>query len=74
MILIRKQDGSTIKVDEPAFVELVNETDNTVGLVFCQPRPGVVLQIPPGSMDAGRYEGMFRKKGVKFAKHIINRG
>lgn len=74
MIRIRKADGSCIEVNEPGtFVELVNDMDKTVMLVFLQVQPGAILQIVPGSSDAVRYEMMFGKNGVEFAKTMTMR-
>lgn len=74
MIQIRKSDGSLMPVPADGhFVELINDADRTVQMVLMQPWPGVILQIPPGSKDAQRYEDMFRSVGVKFTQRSIAR-
>ena len=74
MIQLRKTDGTTIPVPTDAkFVELVNEHDNTVMMVFFQVQPGVILRIAPGSTDAVRYEQLFQKQGVRFTNTMIER-
>ena len=74
MIRVRKPDGSCITLSDPGtFVELVNDVDNTVMLVFLQVQPGVLMQIRPGTNDARRYETMFSKQNVNFAKIMVVR-
>ena len=67
MIRLRQDDG-TAQVVPPQFpfVELVNEVDGTVQQVICQPRPGVLFRIPPGSPEAEAYANLFRAQGVRF--------
>lgn len=75
MIRVRKADGSAIEIQEAGtFVELVNDLDQTVMLSLLQLQPGVLLQIRPGTVDAQRYEGMFKAQGVKFSETMIVRG
>jgi hypothetical protein len=72
MIQLRKTDGSVMPVPkEGVFVELVSD-DGTIGMVFFQ-TPGMIVQINPGSIDAARYEDMFRPCGVKFNKILVQR-
>jgi hypothetical protein len=74
MIRLRTQDGTALPVPaETAFVEIVNDHDQTVGCVLYSPAPGAVYQIWPGSEDARRYEGLFNKTGLRFADRIIHR-
>ncbi len=72
MIRIRKADGTVIPVPADAhFVELTAE-DGTIGMVFFQ-QPGMIVQVQPGSIDAARYEDMFRGQGVKFNHVMVQR-
>lgn len=74
MIRIRKTDGSAITVPPDAqFVELVNDSDGRVMLVFYQVQPGMLLQISPGSRDAMLYEGMFKNQDVLFSETVIDK-
>ena len=75
MIRIRKSNGDSVELPSGShFVEIVNDMDGSVGLVFMQPEPGVVVQVVPGTVDADRYAGMFAKHGVKMAKlEIVTR-
>ena len=75
MIRVRKADGSAVEIQETGtFVELVNDMDQTVMLSLLQLQPGVLLQIRPGTVDAQRYESMFKAQGVKFSEKMIVRG
>ena len=71
MIQIRKSNGQLVPVPDAAFVEIVGD-DGGVGMVFCQ-APGMIIQVLPGSVDAARYEDMFRGLGVKFHKTMVQR-
>lgn len=74
MIQIRKIDGTVIPVPaDGKFVELVNDMDGTVMMSFLQLKPGVIVQIKPGSADAGRYEQMFAEQMVQFSKTMVVR-
>lgn len=74
MIRIRHTDGQVTDIPtEGVFVELLNDVDKSVGVVFTQPRPGVVVMIRPGSRDAQNYERMFAKAGVRFSDQMIHR-
>ena len=74
MIRLRKTDGTVIQTPADApFVELVNDSDGAIMLVFAQVGPGAILKINPGSEDAARYEIMFRKQGVAFQTSMIER-
>jgi hypothetical protein len=74
MIQIRRPDGTVKPVPgEGNFVELVNDVDKTVMMVFVQLKPGVILKISPQTADAKRYEDIFKKVGVKFSKFVIVR-
>jgi hypothetical protein len=68
MIQIRQDNGSVIQVPQDGhFVELVNDVDGTIMLAFFQPKPGMVVQVEPGTRTAINYEGMFQAQGVKFS-------
>jgi hypothetical protein len=71
MIRIRNKDGSVVPVADGQFVELTSETGE-VGMVVFQAGP-VIHQVVPGSIDAGRYEYMFNRFGVKFNNMLIQR-
>lgn len=74
MIQIRKANGEAQPVTgEGNFVELVNDMDGTVMMVFVQIAPGTILKILPGSRDAIRYQRMFADQGVTFASSLIER-
>ncbi len=74
MIVIRRVDGSTVSIPPDAqFVELVNDLDGAVMVVFFQVQPGMILKINPGSADAVRYEQLFQKHGVQFQSTMIER-
>lgn len=74
MIRLRKADGTATEVSsEDTFVELVNDLDGSVMMVFVQLTPGALLQLLPGTVDAGRYETMFSKQGVVFSKTSVVR-
>ena len=70
MIQLRAPDGSTLPIPEDNFVELVNDVDGQVIQVFMQLKPGVILDIRPGTSDAERYESLFRVQGVKFSQQV----
>lgn len=71
MMRIRQNNGKVVEVPEAAFVEITGD-DGAVGMVFCQ-APGMIIQVLPGSVDAARYEDMFRGHGVKFNKILVQR-
>jgi len=74
MIQIRQADGSVIPIPPDGhFVELINDMDKTVMMVFYQPKPGCINQIKPGDTDVDRYEGMFSKQGVRFSNLMLER-
>ncbi len=74
MIVLRRVDGSTVEIPpDTKFVELVNDSDGAVMVVFFQVQPGAILMIRPGSEDAARYETLFRKRGVQFQSTMIER-
>jgi hypothetical protein len=74
MIRVRKTDGSAITIPpDGQFIELVNDSDGRVMLVFYQVQPGMILQINPGSKDAMMYEGMFQSQNVLFSDSVIDK-
>jgi len=74
MIQIRKPDGNIVPVPgEGNFVELINDMDGKVMMVFVQLKPGTILRISPGSNDAMRYQEIFSQQGVKFVESVIVR-
>lgn len=75
MIRLRYADGKRVDVssDEIPFVEIVNDLDGTIGLLYIQLEPGVLLEVKPGSADAVRYEALMSKHGVRFATTMIHR-
>lgn len=74
MIRLRKKDGTAIEVPpDVTFVELVNDVDGSLMLVFMQVQPGAILKINPGTSDAARYESLFHSKGVVFSPSMIER-
>jgi hypothetical protein len=74
MIQVRQPNGEVTKIEgRGLFVELVNDMDGTVMMVFSQLQPGILLKIDPGSPDADRYESIFKSRGVKFARSSIVR-
>jgi len=74
MIQIRRPDGTVQPVPgEGNFVELINDVDKTVMMVFVQLKPGVILKISPQTPDSRRYEEIFKKAGVKFTQFVIVR-
>lgn len=72
MIQLRKNDGSVMPVPDASFVEIVSDTGE-IGQVIYSPARGAVMTIEPGTTDAERYAGMFRRFGVRFISAIINR-
>ena len=72
MIRIRKSDGTTVPVEAGQFVEIAADTGE-IGMVFFVAGPGTIIQVLPGSVDAARYEEMFRQHGARFNKMMIQR-
>jgi len=68
---IRNADGTVTPAPEGTFVEITGD-DGAVGMVFFQV-PGMVMQVVPGTVDADRYEQMFKHLGVKFNKLLLQR-
>jgi hypothetical protein len=74
MIVLRRVDGSTAAIPpDVKFIELVNDLDGSVMVVFFQVQPGAILKINPGSADAARYEQLFQKNGVRFQDSMLER-
>jgi hypothetical protein len=72
MIRVRKNDGTTLVVEQGQFVEIAADTGE-IGMVFFSTAPGQVMQVVPGSVDAARYENMFKQHGAKFNNVMIQR-
>lgn len=70
MIRLRTSDGAIAEVPQAAFVEVVGDTDGRLCTVIHQAERGKVTQIMPGTVEASRYEQMFRGEKLLFKPAI----
>ena len=75
MITLRTKSGDSLDINanDLPYVEIRNDFDGTIIRLFIQAEPGKLIEVFPGTDDAGRYEALMSKQRVKFATTIINR-
>ena len=71
MIRLRTSDGAIAEVPQATFVEVIGDADGKLCTVIHQAERGKITQIMPGTVEASRYEQMFRGEKLLF-KPVIN--